>query len=181
MRERHFSGPSDGVAAPATHNAATVHLIRQAPPGVQPQPDDEAMATMSDDTRPLAYGYVRLDDVDHQAAALYREAIGRRCADDGFRLLCTFCDLDCDGTTLARSALTELLQALRMAPQAVVVVPDLGHLSPAESIRGALLLLLHRSEHRLITLQETGGQLDQLGVAAHPASLDDGPNPEPSS
>jgi DNA invertase Pin-like site-specific DNA recombinase len=145
------------------------------------QSDDEAMATMTEDTRPLAYGYVRLEDVDHEAAARHRQAIGRRCIQDGFRLISTFCDLDCDGTTLARSALTELLQALRVAPQAVVVVPDVTHLSPAESICGALLLLLHRSEHRLITLQEINGRVDGLGVIAHAASLDDGPNPEPSS
>lgn len=109
---------------------------------------------MSVDTRPLAYGYVRLDDVDHQTAARYRHAIGLWCVQDGFRLISTFCDLDCDGTTLARSALTDLLQALRDAPQAVVVVPDMMHLSPAESIRGALLLRLHRGEHQLVTLEE---------------------------
>lgn len=135
---------------------------------------------MTDDTRPPAYGYVRLDDVDHQTAARHRQAIGHWCVRDGFRLIATFCDLDCDGTTLARSALTELLQALREVPQAVVVVPDLVHLSPAESIRGALLLLLHRSEHRLITLQEINGRLDELDVTVHAASLSDGPNPEPS-
>lgn len=132
---------------------------------------------MTEDDRPLAYGYVRLEDIDHQTAARHRREIGRWCVRDGFRLISTFCDLDCDGTTLARAALTELLQALRVAPQAVVVVPDLGHLSPAESIRSALLLLLHRGEHRLVTLREADG-LDALGVAVRSASLDGGPNAE---
>lgn len=128
---------------------------------------------MTVDTRPLAYGYVRLDEVDRELATRWRAAIGDRCAADDLRLVYTFCDLDCDGATLARSALTELLQALRVAPQAVVIVPNLLHLSPAESIRGALLLLLHRSEHQLVTLQETNGQPDELGVIAHTVRLGD--------
>jgi DNA invertase Pin-like site-specific DNA recombinase len=116
------------------------------------------------DARPPAYGYVRLDDGDHQAAARHRQAIGRWCVRDGLRLIATFCDLDCDGTTLARSALTELLQALREAPQAVVVVPDVKHLSPAESIRGALLLRLHRGEHQLVTLEEIADYRTDLPI-----------------
>lgn len=133
---------------------------------------------MTEDTRPLAYGYVRMNDVDHETAARHRWAIGRRCAQEGRRLICTFCDLDCDGTTLARSALSELLQALRVAPQAVVVVPDLTHLSPAQSIRSALLLLLHRSEHQVITVEESDGQTDEVGVTAHAVRLGNGDAPK---
>lgn len=119
---------------------------------------------MTGDARPLVYGYVRVNEVDHEAAGRYRLDIGRRCADDGLRLVCTFCDLDCDGTTLARSALTELLRVLPSAPQAVVMVPDLAHLSPAESICGALLSLLQRSAHQVVALQEANSQLAERGV-----------------
>jgi DNA invertase Pin-like site-specific DNA recombinase len=119
---------------------------------------------MTVDTRPLAYGYVRLNEVDREAATRWRAAIGDRCVRDGRRLVTTFCDFDCDGSILARPALTELLVALRAAPQAAVVVPDLTHLSAAQSIRGALLLLLHRTEHQLVTLQEANGQPNGLGI-----------------
>jgi DNA invertase Pin-like site-specific DNA recombinase len=125
------------------------------------------------DTRPLAYGYVRLDEPDHQAVSQFRRSIAERRARDGLRLANTFCDLGSDGSTVARPALADLLEALKAAPNATVVAPDLTHLSPYESIRSVLLLLLHRTEHQVLTVRETNGKPDDLGVTAHSVGLGD--------
>jgi DNA invertase Pin-like site-specific DNA recombinase len=125
------------------------------------------------DTRPLAHGYLRLDEPDHAAVAQLRRDIADRCAQEGLRLINTFCDLGSDGSTLVRPALASLLEALKTAPNATVVVPALTHLSPYESIRSVLLLLLYRTEHQLITVKETNGKQDDADLAAHRVGIAD--------
>jgi DNA invertase Pin-like site-specific DNA recombinase len=125
------------------------------------------------DTRPVAYGYVRLDEPDHEAVSQFRRSIAVRCGQGDFRLANTFCDLGSDGSTLARPALADLLEVLKTAPGATVVVPDLTHLSPYESIRSVLLLLLHRAEHQLLAVKETNGKHDDADMAAHRIGIAD--------
>lgn len=115
------------------------------------------------DSRPIAYGYVRMDEGDEGTCAPLRLNVAACCQRDELRLLKTFCDLGCDGSTLARPALANLLEALKVTPNAVLVVPDHNHLSPHESIRSALLLLLHRTEHRLVVIQDANGRAANLG------------------
>ena len=119
------------------------------------------------DNRPLAYGYVRMEEVDHDAVAEFRQGIAECCDREDLRLATTFCDLGDDGSTLARPALANLLEALKATPSAKLVVPDLTHLSPYEVIRSALLLLLHRQEHQLLVATEPNGKLDECGVTQH--------------
>jgi DNA invertase Pin-like site-specific DNA recombinase len=119
------------------------------------------------DNRPVAYGYVRLEEVDHDAVAQFRQDIAAGCEREDLRLASTFCDLGDDGSTLARPALAKLLEALKATPSAKLVVPDLTHLSPVGVIRSALLLLLHRTEHQLLVANEPNGKLDDCGVTQH--------------
>jgi Resolvase, N terminal domain len=119
------------------------------------------------DNRPVAYGYVRMEETDHDAVAQFRQAIAACCDREDLRLATTFCDLGDDGSTLARPALANLLEALKATPSAKLVVPDLGHVSPFGVIRSALLLLLHRTEHQLLVATEPNGKLDDCGVTQH--------------
>jgi hypothetical protein len=119
------------------------------------------------DNRPVAYGYVRIEDADHDAVAQFRQAIAACCDREDLRLATTFCDLGDDGSTLARPALASLLEALKATPSTKLVVPDLNHLSPFGVIRSALLLLLHRTEHQLLAALEPNGKLDDCGVTQH--------------
>ena len=119
------------------------------------------------DNRPMAYGYVRLEETDHDAVAQFRQAIAACCDREDLRLATTFCDLGDDGSALARPALADLLEALKATPSAKLVVPDLTHLSPFTVIRSALLLLLHRTEHQLLVVTEANGKLDDCGVTQH--------------
>ena len=119
------------------------------------------------DSRPVAYGYARMDETDHEAVAQFRRDIAACCEREDLRLVNTFCDLGDDGSTLARPALANLLEALKATPSAKLVVPDLNHLSPFAVIRSALLLLLHRTEHQLLVAREPNGKLDDFGVTQH--------------
>jgi DNA invertase Pin-like site-specific DNA recombinase len=119
------------------------------------------------DNRPVAYGYVRLEETDHDAIVEFRQNVAACCEREDLRLATTFCDLGDDGSTLARPALANLLEALKDTPSAKLVVPDLNHLSPYEVIRSALLLLLHRTEHQLLIATEPNGKLDDCGVTQH--------------
>ena len=119
------------------------------------------------DDRPVAYGYVRLEETDHDAVAAFRQDVAACCEREDLRLVTTFCDLGDDGSTLARPALANLLEALKDTPSAKLVVPDLNHLSPYEVIRSALLLLLHRTEHQLLIAVEPNGKQDDCGVTQH--------------
>jgi hypothetical protein len=119
------------------------------------------------DNRPVAYGYVRMDELAHDAVAQVRQDIAACCEREDLRLAKTFCDLGDDGSTLARPALANLLEALRAMPGAKLVVSDLGHLSPFTAIRSALLLLLHRSEHHLLVAGEPNGKVDDFGVTQY--------------
>jgi Resolvase, N terminal domain len=121
------------------------------------------------DHRPVAYGYVRMDEAAHEAVAQVRQDIAACCEREDLRLAKTFCDLGDDGSTLARPALANLLEALKATPSATLVVPDLGHLSPFTVIRSALLLLLHRTEHQLLVASEPNGKVDDFGVTQYGA------------
>jgi len=120
------------------------------------------------DNRPVAYGYMRIgmDETDHEAVSQCGQDIAACCEREDLRLANTFCDLGDDGSTLARPALANLLEALKDAPSAKPVVPDASHLSPFTVIRSALLLL-HRQEHQLLVAREPNGKLDNSGVLQH--------------
>jgi DNA invertase Pin-like site-specific DNA recombinase len=124
------------------------------------------------DHRLVAYGYVRMDELAHDAVAQVRQDIAACCEREGLRLAKTFCDLGDDGSTLARPALANVLEALKTAPGATLVVPDMNHLSPSTLIRHALLLVLHRTEHRLLVANELNGHTDDFGVTQYGVWVD---------
>jgi Resolvase, N terminal domain len=130
------------------------------------------------DNRPVAYGYIRMEEADHDAVAQLRQDIATCCEREDLRLVGTFCDLGDDGSTVARPALANLLEALKAVPSAKLVVPDLNHVSPFAVIRNALLLLLHRTEHQLLVATEPNGKLDDCGVTQHGVWIGQDNNPE---
>lgn len=119
---------------------------------------------------PVAYGYIRVEVPDEDTVSRLRQEIGAFCETESVHLVNVFCDRGIDGSTLARTGLTDLLDTLKQVPQAALVVPDLGHLSPYDSIRSVLVRRLHRSQHRLLVVSDTDGAIDFGGsdLAAGP-------------
>lgn len=116
----------------------------------QPKPSEQ----------PAAVAYLRLDDDEDEAvfASLLKD-IAACCLREGLRLTRTFTDRGYDGRELARPGIVELQEALKESPGLTVVVPTLEHLSPADIIRRALVLMIHHVEgHIVVASKERDGQ-----------------------
>jgi hypothetical protein len=118
-----------------------------------------------------AVAYLRLDDGSDQFAVLLKD-IAASCQREGLRLIRTFTDRGYDGSQLARPGLVELREALKQTPGLVVVIPTLDHFSPAQVIRGPLLLMVHRMGGRLLVANEPNGKADDLGVTQYGVWID---------
>lgn len=119
---------------------------------------------------PPAVAYIRLDDdEDPHAFAVLLKDIADCCIREGLRLTRTFTDRGYDGRELARPGIVELQQTLKKKPGLVVVVPTLEHLSPADSIRRALVLMICHLEGRIIVANKESDDGD--GVAAGDAEV----------
>jgi hypothetical protein len=112
--------------------------------------------------QPPAIGYIRLDDHDDNEFAVLLKDIATCCLREGLRLIRTFYDQGNDGSTLARPGVVELRQALQYMPGLVVIVPTLDHLSPADSIRSPLLLMIHKFGGKLLVANEPNGKTGRL-------------------
>jgi hypothetical protein len=112
-------------------------------------------AEVKSSEQPPAVGYIRMDDDDdpHAFAGLLKD-IAACCLRNGLRLTRTFTDRGYDGKELARPGIVELQQALKDTPGLAVVVPTLEHLSPANTIRYALVLVIRRLDGRLLIAHE---------------------------
>jgi hypothetical protein len=106
---------------------------------------------------PPAVAYLRLaDDEDHTTFALLLKDIAACCLREGLRLTRTFTDRGYDGKELARPGIVELQQALKDNSGLAVVLPTLEHLSPADSLRRALVLMIrHLEGHIIVANKET--------------------------
>lgn len=100
---------------------------------------------------PPAVAYLRLDDdEDENVFADLLKAIADRCLRERLRLTRTFTDRGYDGRELARPGIVELQQALKDTSGLAVVVPTLEHLSPADTIRRALILMIRNLDGRIV-------------------------------
>jgi hypothetical protein len=108
-----------------------------------------------------------LNEHDPSEFALLLKDIAACCLREGLRLVRTFYDQGYDGSTLARPGVVELRQALQDMPGLVVIVPTLDHLSPADSIRSPLLLMIHKFGGKLLVANEPNGKLDDFGVTQY--------------
>lgn len=105
--------------------------------------------------QPPAVGYLRVDDdADERFAVLLKE-IAACCLREELRLVRTFTDRGYGGSQLARPGIVEMREALIETTGLVVVIPDLNHLSPSDSIRGPLMLMIHRLGGKLVVAQGT--------------------------
>ena len=121
-----------------------------------------------------AVAYIRLaDDEDDATFALLLKDIATCCQRHRLRLIRTFTDRGYDGTQLARPGIVELREALKATPGLTVVVLTLDHLSPAETIRTALMQLITNLGGRLVVAAETDA-LNGVSLAAQDAASDDG-------
>lgn len=116
--------------------------------------------------QPPAVAYLRLDDDDDVEFAELLKVIAAYCLRERLRLVRTFTDRGYDGSQLARPGIVELRQALIETVSLVVVVPTLDHLSPAESIRSPLMLMIHRLGGKLLIAKEIGSTPDDTGTVA---------------
>ena len=128
------------------------------------------------DTRPVAYGYLRMEAPDEADIARKRKVIGEFCRDQNLRLVTIFCDRGSDGMESARPALAGLLDVLQTVHSAVLVVLDLDHLSPDEALRTALARQVVRLGGRVATVEETRPAPDETAVHVDETSLPCGDN-----
>lgn len=110
-----------------------------------------ASEPMRSSEQPPAVGYIRVDEPADGEISNHLREIAVCCLRERLRLVRSFCDQGYDGSQLARPGIVELREALKETPGLVVVVPSLDHLAPAESIRGPLLIMIHRLGGRLVT------------------------------
>jgi hypothetical protein len=105
--------------------------------------------------QPPAVAYVRLaDDEDADVLARLLKDIAACCVREGVRLVRTFTDRGYDGTQLARPGIVGLQEALKETRGMAVVLPTLEHLSPADSMRRALVSMVRRLDGELIVMNE---------------------------
>jgi Resolvase, N terminal domain len=105
--------------------------------------------------QPPAVGYICVDEAEDGEIAAFLKEIAVCCLREELRLVRTFCDQGYDGTQLARPGIVELRQALLETSGLVVIVPTLDHLSPADSIRSPLTIMIHRLGARLVVAEES--------------------------
>jgi hypothetical protein len=102
-----------------------------------------------------AVGYVRLDDdAGADVLASHLKDIADCCQREDLRLKQTFMDRGYDGTQLARPGIVELQQALKDIQGLAVVLPTVEHLSPADAIRRALVLMIRRLDGHLVIIHK---------------------------
>jgi hypothetical protein len=123
------------------------------------------------DSRPVAYGYLRLDSPDEPFIALLRTTIEEFCVTQNLRLVTTFCDRGSDGMESARPGLSGLLDVLRTVHRAVVVTPKLTHLSPDEALRAALTRQVVRLGSRVAIVEDTRTALAEAVAGGDAADL----------
>lgn len=121
---------------------------------------------------PPAVAYVRLDDDEDEVVfALLLKDIAACCLREGLRLARTFTDRGYDGRELARPGIVALQQSLKDTSGLAVVLPTLEHLSPADSIRRALILMIRNLNGRIVVAnKEPGDDGDAAPACAEPAS-----------
>lgn len=107
--------------------------------------------------QPPAIGYICVDEAEDGEIAAFLKEIAACCLREELRLVRSFCDRGYDGSQLARPGIVELRQALLETSGLVVVVPTLDHLSPADSIRSPLTIMIHRLGGRLVVAADESG------------------------
>jgi hypothetical protein len=127
-----------------------------------------------------AVGYLRLaDDTDVDVFAALLKEIAACCQREDLFLKHTFVDRGYDGTQLARPGIVELQQALKDTQGLAVVLPTLEHLSPADSIRRALVLMVRRLDGHLVVIHkddhsDTDLPNDEAAQQSEPCGQDGG-------
>jgi len=101
-----------------------------------------------------AVGYVRVDEDAPEKAAVLLKTVADYCERAGLRLIKTWCDRGYDGTQLARPGVVQIRQALMESDGLTIVVPTLDDLSPVQSIRSPLMLMIHRLGGKLVVVGE---------------------------
>lgn len=123
---------------------------------------------------PSAIGYICIDEPDEQVIAAWLNEIAACCSRERLRLICTVADRGYDGRDLARPGIVELQQALKDQPGLAVVLPTLEHLSPADSIRRALVLMIRHLGGRLVVVNKVTGDVAPESAEAESEAGDGG-------
>lgn len=98
-----------------------------------------ASASIGDDLVPTAFGYLRLSRSDGRKLTRLRSEVAAYCTSENLALELVLADSGISGLKLVRPGWTALLDLLgRAASGAIVVVPDLSHISEDQMIRAEL-------------------------------------------
>lgn len=131
-------------------------------------------AAIASSIQPPAVAYVRLsDDEDPAALASLLKRIAACCLREGLHLVRTLIDQGYDGTILARPGIVQLQQLLKDTRGLAVVLPALEHLSPADSLRRTLVLMIRRLDGELIIADKDAVTDDANVSTAPPRGLAD--------
>jgi len=110
------------------------------------------------------YGYIRLEDEDEAEVDRLHDLLSAHAAAGGQALADVFVDRSMPPGQLIRPGLTLLLDAVRGADAATVIVPDLDHLSSLLAARRAIEAEISEAGARLIATAAAGD-----GVQAQPS------------
>ncbi|PRY40513.1 recombinase family protein [Umezawaea tangerina] len=118
-----------------------------------PAPDEAPQAETS---RPVVYGYLRLEEPDNDQIAMLCKELSSYCAEAGFLLASVFVDREVPGKQVKRPGFAGVIDVLDLASSHGVVVPHLDHLSIDNEVlaflrrlirrRGSVLLVVHEEE-----------------------------------
>ena len=115
------------------------------------------------DTRPAVYGYLRTDDTDEDTVSSLRTDLRIFCAARDWRLVTVFCDRGSDGSETARPGFAAALDVLALPASMTLVVPNLAHLSPEETVRAALASMVRRAGATVVVAEASNGRPDTGG------------------
>lgn len=107
--------------------------------------------------KPLAHGYIRMEEPDETEIALMCKDIGSHCTLNGFRLGSIFVDRGVPDDVFARTGFLDLLDALRLTQAHAVVVPEVEHLSRQAFIQDALKRMVEQASAEVLVVYETNG------------------------
>lgn len=131
--------------------------------------------------RHVAYGYVRADEPNEDEIAALRQEIAAYCRTEDLRLVTVFCDRGYDGSELARPGFSALLDALALPESTHLVVPDLYHLSPNDTIRDGLSRQINRTGVTVAVVREPNGALDYTDASDIHVWMPDADEPDVDS
>lgn len=107
--------------------------------------------------KPVVYGYIRVIEPDETEIVRQRNALGKFCSRNDYRLGAIFVDRGVSDEVFARTEFTRLLDAARETGAYGVAVPTLDHLSSDVFVRDALVRMVALTGASMFVVDESNG------------------------